>query len=148
MQRRVFSTIAATGFGLGLVVAAASPSRADATGTASLTGGGTLDAKSAGVSVSFVYSCQWDPGSDLQIGNAQATVTQKVGGKTVAQASNLFINTLMCDGTQHTATMSGSTMSGAAFKHGVALVDGVVSVCENFSCTDIPLRGEVKLTQK
>jgi hypothetical protein len=147
MKRRIFSTMAATGLGFAVAVAAASPAKAEPSGTATLTGG-TVDAKGAGVSLSFDYTCAWDPNTEFQNVSVQATVTQKVGGNAVAQATNLGTNQLVCDGTQRSATISGSANPGPAFKSGIALAQGWLSVCEVFECVDIPLRGEVKLSKK
>ena len=85
--------------------------------TASPTGTATLVAKGAAVNVDVTYS--YSPGTTSA--SVFLQLTQRVSGGRVATGSG-FVSGLVCDGTEHTTTVTVIADGDVAFKKGDAVV--------------------------
>ena len=132
---------------LGLALAAAVPilpAVAQPTAaTAELGQTATLVAKGAAVQVPVIYSCSPDTAS----GSVSVTVTERVGGKRIAQGSG-GTSSLICDGAQHTALVTVTSFSGTAFHQGVALAQGSLVACDEFGvCLVVLFSGTIEIVK-
>ena len=99
--------------------------------TASPTGTATLVAKGAAVNVDVTYSCS--PGTTSA--SVFLQLTQRVSGGRVATGSG-FVSGLVCDGTEHTTTVTLIADGDVAFKKGDAVVRGSRTACNEFGCVE------------
>jgi hypothetical protein len=134
MLRRLVRILAAAALGMVLATAALTPvavAQEPPTMTASLTGTATLVAKGAAVNVDVTYSCSPDTTS----ASVFVQLTQRVSGGRVATGSG-FVSGLVCDGTEHTATVTVIADGDVAFKKGDAVARGSRTACNEFSCVE------------
>jgi hypothetical protein len=145
MRRRLVGRIILLGvLGLSLVAVSGLPAAAQPTVTVELGETATLVAKGAAVQVPVIYSCS----PDAAFTALNVIVNERVGGNRIAQGG-LVTSDLTCDGAQHTALVTVTSITGNAFHKGVAFVQADLSACDvNGNCVDVPTSGTIKIVKK
>lgn len=132
MLRRLVRILFVVALGTALATTALIPpavAQEPPTITARLTGAATLVAKGSAVAVEVAYSCSPDTTSATIF----VELTQRVSGGRLATGSG-FTSALVCDGTEHTTTVTVVADGELAFKKGDAVGQGDVDACNEFTC--------------
>jgi hypothetical protein len=130
--------------GLSLVAVSSLPAAAQPTVTVELGQTATLVARGAAVQVPVIYSCS----PDAAFTALNVTVSERVPGNRIAQGG-LVTSDLICDGAQHTALVTVTSITGNAFHKGVAFVQADLSACDvNGNCVDVPVSGTINVVKK
>jgi hypothetical protein len=136
MLKHLVRTTLVVALGLAVAVVPTLSAVAQPTLTIEVGDTATLIAKGAAVSVPVTYSCSSDS-SDSLFGTIGVRVTQRIGGKMVAQGQGQTSD-LICDGTLRIANIAVTPSNNAAFKQGVAFVDQAnFFACDEFVCTSV-----------
>jgi hypothetical protein len=104
----------------------------------------TLVAKGAAVEVPVIYSCS----PDTTFGDLSVSITQRVGGKRIAQGSRSTFD-VICDGAEHTALITVTSSSGTPFHQGVAFAQASLFACDEFGfCRVVSVSGTIDIVKK
>jgi hypothetical protein len=144
LRRLVVRIIFLGSLSLALVAVSGLPAAAQPTVTVELGQTATLVARGAAVQVPVSYSCS----PDAAFTALSVTVNERVGGNRIAQGG-LVTSDLICDGAQHTALVTVTSITGNAFHKGVAFVQADLSACDvNGNCVDVPTSGTINIVKR